>query len=304
MAKVNSNPRPAKEIRVILDKGIDTINELLNGNDFDAIETQKASLDALVKEYNVALRDATYLHLSGCENPLLEAVEALTYKRVKLVPVRDALSKTLVSYKLGTADSNIDFIELKEYCNQRGIACGVTKDWHYRAQRLNYLLAVATAKSVGDLPIVMRDKDYVKSLARKIEMGETPTSKEKIHVALQELIDSMLYVGTVDKKGVEHNAYKVTNKDVNYLLDTFTTHGKEALTVNTIKRGAFVFVIAEIINKIINNRMYAVIFEGQKPKDNGSGSATPRSIDLTEFYDEESDEDPDDDTPTDSKESD
>ena len=229
--------------------------------DLPALYGVEERLSKAEKEYETHLATMIYDDLLSKEDPMVEAIRRYSYITLRH---RDKKSegekKRVIGIEIVEKERQIDLLKLCEYSKHAG--CGVLPDeWQYAASRLNQLLCLRAAKTLkctDDEIAEITKTYYLKEQARKLEMGETPTSDTQICKALQIVINGIIFKD--DGKG--GNVYKCNNHDVAYLLGCYTKKGKKALSLAVAKDGFFRLVITEICLRIIENGRYTV--EGYK----------------------------------------
>lgn len=230
-------------------------------SDLSALYKAEEALNKAEKEYERVLVTIIYDELLATTEPIVEAIKRYSYKTLRHRDKKsEGESKKVIGLELVEKERQLDLLKFCEYSKSAG-GVELPTDWQYAAAKLNQLLCLRAAKTLKctDAEIAEIAKSYyLKEQARKLEMGETPTSDTQICKALQIVINGIIFKD--DGKG--GNAYKCNNHDVAYLLGCYTKKGKKALSLAVAKDGFFRLVITEICLRIIENGRYTV--EGYK----------------------------------------
>lgn len=246
-----------KEMEALVADGTKAITK----GDLAKLYSIEESLGKKEKEYERLLATILYDELLAMDDPIVAAIKRYSYKTLRHRDKKsDGESKKVIGLELVEKERQIDLLKFCEYSKTAG-AVVLSTDWQYAAAKLNQLLCLRAAKTLKctDAEIAEIAKSYyLKEQARKLEMGETPTSDTQICKALQIVINGIIFKD--DSKG--GNAYKCNNHDVAYLLGCYTKKGKKALSLAVAKDGFFRLVITEICLRIIENGRYTV--EGYK----------------------------------------
>lgn len=248
-------------LKTQMEKLIADGTKAIGKSDLSALYKAEEALNKAEKEYEKVLVTILYDELLATAEPIVEAIKRYSYKTLRHRDKKsEGESKKVIGLELVEKERQIDLLKFCEYSKSAG-GVELPTDWQYAAAKLNQLLCLRAAKTLKctDAEIAEIAKSYyLKEQARKLNMGETPTSDTQICKALQIVINGIIFKD--DGKG--GNAYKCNNHDVAYLLGCYTKKGKKALSLAVAKDGFFRLVITEICLRIIENGRYTV--EGYK----------------------------------------
>lgn len=229
----------------------------------NAISDLESEVDKLVDDINEAARIVAFNDCRESDDPMLTAVTILTYPNVTvrtMVKTKVDGIEVIIPMQTSSKPKYIDLAQLKDYCPD-GI--GFESTWIHKIQKLNYLMTVRTAKDlkVPDKNIQSISDSYEMSeIARKLEMGETPTSNTKLLEQLQMVVTSMLGdEKVVDDKGNEHLKYQAQSQDRNYILNLYAKKGKDKLSVACSNHSNFRKLIMDVCHRIVLGLNYDVI---------------------------------------------
>lgn len=240
----NGNPNPTMEKPEIVD-GAETGQVLTV---YVATE-----LEQVVNEYTAKAREICFDDCKAAEDPMLEAIKRLSFETIGVKETKKGEEKTPVA-EIVDKQKAIDLLKL-----HKAVEGGIGKDpqWNGVVEKMNFHMTARQAKRLcKDKAHLTRTLEEINNsyamcqIARDIDMGKDPTSNTKLLGTLQSAITAMV--------GEE---YKATSHDVNYLVDTYATKGKGALTVNCANHRYFRGYIAAICHSIVTGEDYEISFK-------------------------------------------
>ena len=218
-----------------------------NGKFEDATKAESAAIEK-INEYTGVVRDMCFEDCKNTDNPMLAAVQTLSYVTIGVkdeqkgddkVPVRSIVDK----------ERQIDLLKLHKYCG----SIGADENWVHIAQKLNFLLTAQKAVDLGLNPKDVHDSYAMSEIARQFDMGKNPTSKTNLLKSLQAVVSAML--------GAD---YKATSHDVNYLMSVYSRKNRKALTVTCANHRYFRNYLAEVCHRIVTGKSYELDFKTKK----------------------------------------
>ena len=218
-----------------------------NGKFEDATKAESAAIEK-INEYTGVVRDMCFEDCKNTDNPMLAAVQTLSYVTIGVkdeqkgddkVPVRSIVDK----------ERQIDLLKLHKYCG----SIGADENWVHIAQKLNFLLTAQKAVALGLNPKDVHDSYAMSEIARQFDMGKNPTSKTNLLKSLQAVVSAML--------GAD---YKATSHDVNYLMSVYSRKNRKALTVTCANHRYFRNYLAEVCHRIVTGKSYELDFKTKK----------------------------------------
>lgn len=222
-------------------------NEILKEGDktkFDCAEQELRELETTYAEEKAV---EVFCELKEQENPVEAAIRMHSYPVVGYKTIReDGLVRgfEIVEDK----PRQIDLVKLCKFCD-------LPTEWQYKVEKFNKLLALRTAEELKMTKAQIKkinDSFSMNELARKIEMGETPTSNTQICKMLQMVLDGILYEETDKGK----NKYRVNSHDVAYLLMCYTKRGKKVLSVAVAKNAYIHRLVMDVAHRILTGKTY------------------------------------------------
>jgi hypothetical protein len=196
---------------------------------------------------------ATEMCFESCKNstdPMLKAIKTL---RFDTIGVRDTQKKEdpFPVRSVVDREKQIDLDKLHTYCGE----IGSDPDWIHMAMKLNMLLTAKGCKDLGIDPRTVNDSYSMSEIARKMDMGKTPTSNTQILKLLKAVVDAMLGDG-----------HTVLNRDIAFLIDTHTKGNGKAQTVVFATHKEFRRRLAELCNRIVLSKEYYAEFKRKQEK--------------------------------------
>lgn len=184
-----------------------------------------AEATELCDRYNKASLAEALKDCAEDENPMMHAATRLLYPTisVKETNKKDELARLDVVERLRR-------IPIDRLHKSISGGIGANKMWIYEAQAVNMVFTARAFASVlekGDPEEILSkisDSDHMKEIAKKITLGETPTSETKLLEHLRECIGMML--------GDEWKS-KVKSQDSRHVRDLYITEHKKDPTGQT-----------------------------------------------------------------------
>ena len=235
-----------KEIRAKIEAKIKAANTAIDKGVLKAYQDAMAELTELEKEYQAEAERVTYNELKVKPNAIIEAIKQFEYRVIRHKEITEKPSGKVSAVRL--VEDKMRQIDLLKFCK----AARLETDWQYKVERFNQLLTMRAATDLGLTAKEIKDLSksyYMDEAARKIEMGETPTSNTQVCKMLQCVIDEIL---PPDDNGKQ--IYKCNNHDVAYLNQCYTKMGKAKLSVTMAKH--------DFLRRLIMNVMYRIIMGG------------------------------------------
>lgn len=178
--------------------------------------------------------------------PLVNALKKLRYQtmRYKVANDKETGLPTCTTYY---ADVDIPLAYFECYARdvKKLDSAGVNHDWIYLIEKFTQLMSVYICTEIGADMKRLKDSYYIRDVARKLELGETPTSKTQIQKLLQKVSEAMI--------GTE---FKTTSHDASYLMHTLVN--KDKRSANTV-----VFPTSKTVSGLIGDILHRVIIDGE-----------------------------------------
>ena len=224
-------------------------NEHAQNAEFSDKKEINKEIEKSVNEYTSMARTECFNNLIESGNPMLEAVKELVFDTIR---VRDTVQgdDEIPVRVVEEIQRPIDLIKLHKYVDG-GI--GANKDWNYEVEKFNMLMTAQKCQDLGINPKVVNNSYAMSDIAKKIDMGKTPTSKTNMLKTLNRVVQSMI--------GEE---YKATSHDVNYLLSIYSKKKRQALTVTCANHKYMRQYLAEICHRIVLGKAYEVDFKKKR----------------------------------------
>ena len=233
-----------------LDGFVNDYNKAFLAKNFEGVKEAEENLSKELKAYKKAASDACLYHLKGEENPVLAAVKQLTYGVFRTKTVRDDNGNEH-GIELVPSEARIDLVKVCEYCDLPTV-------WKYKVEKLALLLALRAAKELK-IPAseikVMNYKFKMDELARKEEMGETPSSNNQIVKAIQMIMDEVF-----------PGLGKANAHDAAYMWMASTRAGREAKCIKVADAKMAHRLFADVANRIVTDGRYTVDYRMVKEK--------------------------------------
>jgi len=224
-------------------------NEKSQSGKMDEAAKLEEKITQKVNEYTSMVREECFKECRATENPMLHAVELLTYVTIAVKDEKPKDSKFSVR-SIVEKNRQIDLLKLHQGTSD-GI--GADKNWAFMIQKLNLLLTIRACQRLNIDPKSVNDSYSMAEVAREIDLGKTPTSNTNMLKTVQKIVDAMLGDG-----------YKATSHDVNYLLDIYVRKSRKALTVVCSNHRILRENIAGICHRIVTEGVYGAEFPKKK----------------------------------------
>lgn len=254
-------------------KAIDIFNEIENEvlrfnksfeiDDENMARTERSesasNIDDLVIDYNKALKNELYAELVKSETPMVDAIKKFYVPVLKVIDVKNdegiVIGKTVYNSD-GMVNIDNKTINILDFDKQNKYTLA-EKGWQYKLEKFNQLMCLKVANELGytkgEMSKIVKTY-YISDLAKKIDMGETPTSNTKALVALQSLIDSIIYKDNGNGK----NVYKATSHDIVYIDKLFCKKGKNALSLSVSNSALMRELVTRVLYRIVVDGKYSV----------------------------------------------
>lgn len=246
MAEKNNITNKA-ELREKVEALVKNYNDAIQSGKYDVAVKNNEETEQAVNEYTAISRKECFDALKATDNPMLEAVKALTFPTIRVKDTKAGDEKIPVRV-VEDIERPIDLLKLHKYVGGDGI--GTDKNWAYAAEKLNFLLTAQKAADLGITPKSVHDSYAMSDISRQIDMGKTPTSKTNILKTLQAVITAMI--------GEE---YKATSHDVNFLMSIYSRKNRKALTVTCANHKYMRQYLAEICHRIVLGKSYELDYK-------------------------------------------
>lgn len=261
MKNLEVNANVTNELRADFSAKVAAVNEAIKANEAKSvvdgkIEEAKESL----KKLNEHQKDCAFSALRSEEDPMLHAIDELVYTVSSLKAVTDKDTKA-VSYEEGQKTVRINPAQLEDFCKTQ---IGEKAGWRYLADDFARFLAARKAKEIGADWKEVCEKFKLRTQTERTEIKD-PTSMSNLIERLQALVDAMYFVAYT-KDGVEDatkNQYKITSKDVNFVLGRAYGDSKKLLTVGTLKKSmdGVLLLAMEVLNHLVYGNPYNVEYK-------------------------------------------
>lgn len=244
--------------------------EVVDKNALDAIETQAKETAGKAK---AAAKAELYAELDKSSNPMLEAARTGVfsydgYELEKEEGVVVAMNPAVKVATIKAADYTSHLMKLgtdktkNAKYPQNGVFVNGHK-WEYMCEKLGLLLAYRALKELGGDQDALQNlmQNYViRDAAQKEKAGATPTSNSQLLKLVQPIIDALVWVD--DGKG--NNQVKANGKDVAFLVNCFTSHGKGIGTVKVLAGKKVMDYLFEAVHMIVTGKPYELQYKVKK----------------------------------------
>lgn len=248
-----------------------------NKNLLDSIEEQAKETQ---REAKKLCKMELYARLDQTVNPMLEAarVGEFKYEGYAFDKETEEMVPAVRTATIRAADYTAHLMKLAtdKTVNERFPKNGVFTNghkWEYMCEKLGLLLAYRAQKELGGDAAVLTEllKTYpIREAAQKEKAGATPTSNTQMLKLLQPVIDALVW----EDDGKGNNAVKANGKDVAFLVNCFTTHGKGMGTIKVLKGQKVADYVFEAVHMIVTGKPYQLQFKPRK--DSASEQETVR----------------------------
>lgn len=245
--------KTALELRNELEHNIAVLNEkiVLNASNDEITDAVNAA-NEVCEDLNEALKLEKYAALRASENPMRDAILALTFPKVTVKRKEDRKTKA-VSYVVIDGFKYIDLAAFEDFC---GKGIGNAPGWRYKSMDLARFLAARKTKELGG---DWKDTAEHFKMDKRVEKTQIadPTSNTQLTKRLQEMVDAIIYVAN-DK---DLNLYKCKSEDIAFIMSTLFKQGKKTLSVAAPQWNTIVNRVMQVINHLMTGNPYELIFK-------------------------------------------
>lgn len=235
-----------EELRAKAEELVLQYNEANQEGDSKKSEKLNTDIEQTVNEYTSIVRDECFDRLKATDNPMLAAIKELSFMTIRIKDTKVGDEKIAVRV-IEDCEKTIDILKLH---NSIKGGIGNNKDWAHMIEKLNFLLTAQKAVDLGINPKEINDSYAMSSIASKIDMGKTPTSKSNILKTLQSVVTAMI--------GEE---YKAVSHDVNFLMSVYSRKSRKALTVSCANHKYMRQYMMEICHRIVEGKSYGIEYK-------------------------------------------
>lgn len=232
-------------------------NSAFKKQDLKGMTAAEAALKTSEAEYLEVKQHEVFCELKKAEKPVIAAVTRYSFPVLKHKTVRE--DGIEVGIELTEKERQIDLVKFCKFCE-------LDTSWAYKVEKFGQLLCLRAAKELNMSAAEIKQiasTYYMKELARKENLGETPTSNTQIVKALQKVVDTFMF--EAGDNGA--NVYKVNNHDVAYLLMCYTKRSnRKELTVQVSKTGFVHALLMDICHRIVTGGVYGLDYRQEKAK--------------------------------------
>lgn len=258
----------AAKLRELIQQYNDELNQAApNKNLLDSIEEQAKEVQGQAKS---ARKVEIYDQLDKAANPMLEAARMgeFDYEGFRIDKETGEMEPMVRVAVIRAADYTTHLLKLS---NSKVTGARFPKNgvfthghaWEYMCEKLGLLLAYRAQKELGGSPEVLAEllKTYpIREAAQKEKAGATPTSNTQLLKLLQPIIDALVW----EDDGKGGNAVKANGKDVAFLVNCFTSHGKGIGSIKVLKGQKVADYIFEAVHMIVTGKPYQLQFKPRK----------------------------------------
>ncbi len=223
------------------------VNAILGKKPVDsaAYSTSMDNLVALEKQYGEMAANAFYDKFIGTENAVPDVIKAYAYKTFGHHESHDKTNaNAVISVELVDKERQINLLA---FCKRAKI----DTEWAHSVSKLNQLLCLRAAKSLGIPAKDIATTYYLREAAQKIEMGGTPDSNTKVVKLLQGILDDILPEGCALTRCNTH--------DVAYLDDLYGKKSNKArLTVRVSNDTYLLRILVDVAYRLLTNGKYGI----------------------------------------------
>lgn len=258
----------AAKLRELIQQYNNELNQAApNKNLLDSIEEQAKEVQGQAKS---ARKAEIYDQLDKAANPMLEAARMgeFDYEGFRIDKETGEMEPMVRVAVIRAADYTTHLLKLStsKVTGARFPKNGVFTHghaWEYMCEKLGLLLAYRAQKELGGSPEVLSEllKTYpIREAAQKEKAGATPTSNTQLLKLLQPIIDALVW----EDDGKGGNAVKANGKDVAFLVNCFTSHGKGIGSIKVLKGQKVADYIFEAVHMIVTGKPYQLQFKPRK----------------------------------------
>lgn len=208
---------------------------------------------SVVGNYVGESRKVCFEWLKSQADPMLEAVKLMEYPTIRIHDTKVGEEIKIPHREIISVTKQIDLLDLHKYVGGAGI--GKDPDWMHYAQKMNQLMTAYAATQLNVDPREIYNSYDMSQVAKKIELGATPTSNRQLLTVLGEVIATMI--------GPD---YKPKSYDVAYLKFVYGGKGRKALTLRCSNHKAFRKILMDICHRIVFDMSYDLDYKKMKKK--------------------------------------
>lgn len=234
-------------------------NEAIQEGTYADVAKATSDVDEAITEYNAEVRAMCFRECAATPDPMKAAATMRWYVGIKkkVDKVGDDVKVPVMSLIYVNKPIALDAL----HKHVKG-GIGHDKGWINMAQKFNMLLTVRNIvnieKGKSDPAKVARElhSSYAMSqIARELDMGETPMSETAILKKLKVVVSAMI-----------GDDYKVTTKDLWYLLEAHTKKDRKSMTITAATHKQMYDILGDICHKLVTGTTYEVAFKKAKDK--------------------------------------
>lgn len=296
MADIKKRLDKLNDLYVDILNKIDEYNKALKDNDLAKTRGLEQELKEIEKDYAEVKRTLVFDELKNEENPVKAAITTHSYYVVSHRTERE--EGVITGFEI--VEDKVCQIDLVKFCKH----CSLPTNWQYMVEKFNQLMAMRTATELKMTKAQIKkicDSFYMNSLAKKVDLGETPTSNTAICKQLQKVFDAILFEAPAENETpVENtdteakpetpakskkikNIHRVNNHDVAYLLMCYSKRGKKTLSVAVAKNSYVHRLVMDVMHRVVTGKTYDLEYRMIKAKDSSESSTkdeTPVNADV------------------------
>lgn len=235
-----------EELRAKAEELVLAYNDAIQNGDFNTATKLNADIEQTVNEYTSIARDECFKKLAATDDPMLAAVKELSFMTIRARDTKVGDEKIPVRV-IEDSEKAIDLLKLHKTV-KGGI--GKDKNWASMVEKLNFLMTAQKAVELGIDPKTVNDSYAMSDIARKIDMGKTPTSKTNLLKTVQAIITAMI-----------GEDYKAVSHDVSFLMSVYSRKNRKALTVSCANHKYMRQYMMEICHRIVEGKSYALDYK-------------------------------------------
>lgn len=247
---------------------IDEYNKALKDNDLAKTRSLEQELKEIEKDYAEAKRTEVFDELKKSKNPVKDAIIMHSYFVVSHRAERE--EGVVTGFEI--VEDKVCQIDLVKFCKH----CSLPTNWQYMVEKFNQLMAMRTATELKMTKAQIKkicDSFYMNSLAKKVDLGETPTSNTAICKQLQQVFDAVL----LEDNGKGKNIHRVNNHDVAYLLMCYSKRGKKTLSVAVAKNSYMHRLVMDVMHRVVTGKAYDLEYRMVKAKDSSEAPSKAKT---------------------------
>lgn len=248
-------PATMEELREKASKAAHTLSAAMASDSVKRIDKARVEAQACIDEYNATFIDQLFSKFLAAENPVLEAVKAGYWRKMRLVTKTVDGSQCV---EVGYSSAVIDLIALDKAAGECHIMHKAS--WKVVAEKLAHQYAMKATKDIGGDVDRMRKLYDVSEYARDDrhfwEDGKRPsdpTSNKQLIAVTQKVLDAILFMRDAES---DHNTLRVNSHDLHYILYTAFKKGKDGLSVSMPRPSTIIAILTEVGYRLVNGLAY------------------------------------------------